>query len=86
MREISYTEAIREAAEQIMEKDSRVFIIGQGCTSPWYVGKTCDGLLQKFGEKRVIDTPVSEAAITGTAIGAAMTGLRPILIDRKSVV
>jgi len=83
MREISYTEAIREAAEQIMEKDSRVFIIGQGCTSPWYVGKTCDGLLQKFGEKRVIDTPVSEAAITGTAIGAAMTGLRPILIHPR---
>lgn len=83
MRKITYSEAIKEAAEQIMEKDSRVFLIGQGVWSPWYVGKTCNGLLQKFGEKRVIDTPVSEAAMTGTAIGAAMAGLRPILIHPR---
>jgi len=66
--------------EQMMGKDSRVFVIGQGCTSPWYVGDTTTGLTDKFGEKRVIDTPVSEAAITGVANGAAMAGMKPILI------
>jgi pyruvate dehydrogenase E1 component beta subunit len=80
MRKISYAEAIREAAEQIMEKDNQVFVIGQGVTSPWYVGNTCNGLFDKFGEKRVIDTPISENAITGAAVGAALAGLRPVLI------
>jgi pyruvate dehydrogenase E1 component beta subunit len=83
MREITYSQAINEATYQIMEKDARVFVIGQGCTSPWYVGNTCDGLLKKFGEKRVIDTPVSENAITGVAIGAAMAGLRPVLVHPR---
>ncbi|MDO8435969.1 MAG: pyruvate dehydrogenase complex E1 component subunit beta [bacterium] len=83
MRKISYSEAIREATEQMMEKDSNVFVIGQGVWSPWFVGKTCDKLLQKFGEKRVIDTPVSEAAMTGAAIGAALAGLRPVLIHPR---
>jgi len=80
MRKISYTEAIREATEQIMEKDSRVFLIGQGVTSPWYVGNTTTGLVEKFGEKRVIDTPVSENAVTGVAVGAALTQMRPFLV------
>ena len=64
----------------MMEKDSRVFIIGQGVTSPWYVGDTTAGLVDKFGAKRVIDTPVSEAAITGVANGAALAGMKPVLI------
>lgn len=80
MRKITYAEAIKEAMEQMMEKNSQVFIIGQGCTSPWYVGNTTAGLVDKFGEKRVIDTPVSEAAITGVANGAAMAGMKPVLI------
>jgi pyruvate dehydrogenase E1 component beta subunit len=83
MRKITYAEAIREATEQLMEKDKNVFLIGQGCTSPWYVGNTCDGLLKRFGEKRVIDTPVSENGITGAAIGAAMAGMRPILVHPR---
>ena len=83
MRKISYGEAIREAVEQMMEKDSQVFLIGQGVTSPWYVGNTCEGLFEKFGEKRVIDTPVSEAAITGVAVGAAIAGLRPVLVHPR---
>ncbi len=83
MRKISYSQAINEATHQLMEKDSRVFVIGQGCTSPWYVGDTTTGLIEKFGEERVIDTPVSEAAVTGAAIGAALTGLRPILIHPR---
>ncbi len=63
-----------------MEKDSRVFLIGQGVTSPWYVGNTTAGLVEKFGEKRVIDTPVSENAVTGVAVGAALTQMRPFLV------
>jgi len=80
MRRITYVEAIKEAADQMMEKDKNVFLIGQGVSSPWYVGNSCEGLVKKFGGKRVIDTPVSEAGITGIAIGAALVGLRPILV------
>jgi len=79
MRQLTYAQAINEALHQIMSADDRAFLIGQGVTSPWYVGTTTEGLLQKFSEKRVIDTPVSENAITGAAIGAAISGLRPIL-------
>jgi pyruvate dehydrogenase E1 component beta subunit len=80
MRKITYAQAINEALEQVMQKDKKVFVIGQGVTSPWYVGSTCEGLVKKFGEKRVIDTPVSENAVTGTAVGAALSGARPVLI------
>jgi len=80
MRKISYAEAIREATDQMMVQDSHVFLIGQGVTSPWYVGNTTNGLLEKFGETRVIDTPVSELAMSGVAVGSAATGLRPVLV------
>lgn len=80
MRKISYSEAIREAVEQMMEKDEKVFLIGQGVTSPWFVGNTTAGLVEKFGEKRVIDTPVSENAITGVAVGAALAKMKPVLV------
>lgn len=80
MRKITYAQAINEATYQMMEKDLRVFVIGQGCTSPWYVGNTTTGLVNKFGEKRVIDTPVSENAICGVATGAAITEMKPVLV------
>jgi len=83
MRTITYAQAINEAIHQIMAKDSRVFIIGQGCTSPWYVGGTCDGLIDRFSKQRVIDTPVSENAITGAAVGAAIAGMRPIVVHPR---
>jgi pyruvate dehydrogenase E1 component beta subunit len=79
MRELSYMQAIREALTQMLEKDSRVFLLGQGVTSPWYVGATTTGLVQRFGSARVIDTPISESAITGAAVGAALAGMRPVL-------
>jgi pyruvate dehydrogenase E1 component beta subunit len=66
-----------------LESDPRVFLIGQGVTSPWYVGKTTQGLLQEFGPERIIDTPVSENAITGSAIGAALVGMRPIVVHPR---
>ena len=70
MRTISYVEAINETLRQIMEEDKRVFVIGQGVTSPWYVGSTTTGLIEQFGPQRIIDTPVSENGVTGVAIGA----------------
>jgi len=79
MRKISYANAINEALHQIIAKDPRAFLIGQGVTSPWYVGSTTVGLIDRFGSKRIIDTPTSENAITGVALGAALAGMHPIL-------
>jgi len=62
----------------MMEKDSSVLLLGQGVPSPWYVGDSARGLLERFGPKRVIDTPVSENAITGAAVGAAIAGMKPV--------
>ena len=78
MRQITYVEAINETLHQMIEKDEKVFLIGQGVTSPWYVGNTTVGLIDRFPE-RVIDTPVSENGITGAAVGAALAGMRPVL-------
>ena len=78
MRQITYVEAINETLHQMIEKDEKVFLMGQGVTSPWYVGNTTVGLIDRFPE-RVIDTPVSENGITGAAVGAALAGMRPVL-------
>ena len=66
-----------------MERDNRVFLIGQGVKSPWYVGNTTRGLLEKFGPERIIDTPVSENGITGVAVGAAIAGMKPIVVHPR---
>jgi pyruvate dehydrogenase E1 component beta subunit len=78
-RRITYTEAINEALHQIIAKDNRAFLIGQGVTSPWYVGSTTLGLINRFGPQRIVDTPTSENAMTGVALGAALAGMHPIL-------
>lgn len=83
MRKISYVHAINEALHQMMEKDERVFIMGIGVNSPWYVGQSCAGLYERFGERRVIDTPVAENGMTGIAVGAAMAGMRPIMVHPR---
>lgn len=83
MRPLSYTQAINETLLQMMEEDPRVFLIGQGVTSPWYVGTTTVGLIDRFGPQRVIDTPVSENGITGVAVGTALAGMRPILMHSR---
>lgn len=62
-----------------MAADRDVFLIGQGVKSPWYVGNTAQGLLKRFGERRVIDTPVSENAMTGAAVGASIAGMRAVI-------
>jgi pyruvate/2-oxoglutarate/acetoin dehydrogenase E1 component len=80
---MTYSLAINEAIHQMMEVDPRVMLIGQGVKSPWYVGNTTRGLLEKFGELRVLDTPVSENAVTGAAVGAAVVGMRPIVVHPR---
>ena len=82
-RTLAYALAINEALLQEMERDDTVFLIGQGVKSPWYVGQTCKDLLSKFGPKRVIDTPVSENAITGAAVGAAIAGMKAIVVHPR---
>ena len=83
MRRISYAQAINETLHQTIASDKRVFLIGQGVTSPWYVGSTTAGLIDRFGPKRIIDTPVSENGVTGAATGAALAGMRPILVHPR---
>lgn len=82
-RKLQYSLAINEALHQMMTLDKSVFLIGQGVKSPWYVGNTCQGLLGKFGEERLIDTPVSENAVTGAAVGAAIAGMRPVVVHPR---
>ena len=83
MRQLSYALAMNEALHQMMQTDETVFLIGQGVKSPWYVGRTAEGLLDRFGASRVIDTPVSENAVTGAAVGAAIVGMRPIVVHPR---
>jgi len=83
IRKLSYGLAINEALHQMMGADESVFLIGQGVKSPWYVGNAAKGLLEKYGENRVIDTPVSENAITGAAVGAAITGMRAVVVHPR---
>jgi pyruvate dehydrogenase E1 component beta subunit len=79
----SYGEAIRLAFEYLLSTYPRVFAIGQGLWSPWYVGNSMTDLDKKFGAERVIDTPVSELACTGAAIGASLCGYRAIAIHPR---
>ena len=82
-RKINYSLAINEALHQIMSSDESVFLMGQGVKSPWYVGNTTKDLLETFGPERIIDTPVSENAVTGAAVGAALVGMRPIVVHPR---
>ncbi len=83
IRSLSYAEAIREAHAQLLATDPRVFLMGQGVWSPWYAGTTLQDLEKEFGRHRVIDSPVSENATTGAAIGAAIAGMRPIVFHPR---
>ena len=83
MRALNYAAAIREAHAQALASDPRVFVIGQGLWSPWYAGASLEALEREFGRGRVIDSPVSENAVTGLAIGAALAGMRPIVFHPR---
>ncbi len=78
MAEITYLEAIRAALIEEMERDPNVFLLGEDIGVYGGAFKVTEGLLARFGEQRVIDTPISEAAIVGAAAGAAHMGLRPV--------
>lgn len=79
----TYADAIRHGFEYAMERDEKCFAIGQGLWSPWYVGNSMRDLDKKFGKDRVIDTPVSELATTGAAVGAALNGYHPIVVHPR---
>ena len=78
-REITFGEAIKEALMEEMHRDSHVFIIGEDVAAAGTVFKVLTGLLDEFGPERVIDSPISEAGITGIGVGAAVTGMRPVV-------
>lgn len=80
---VNYGEAIRHGFEYLLETHANVFTIGQGLWSPWYVGNSMTDLDRRFGRHRVIDTPVSELACTGAAIGASLCGYRAIVIHPR---
>jgi len=78
MPETFYIDAIRDAMREEMERDERVFLIGEDVGAYGGAFKTSAGLIDRFGPERVIDTPISEIAIIGAASGAALMGMRPI--------
>lgn len=78
-----YGSAILEGFEYLLENHSEVFVMGQGLWSPWYVGNSMTNLEKNFGKERVIDTPVSELACTGAAVGASLSGYKPIVVHPR---
>ncbi len=78
MPEVTYLEALRQGLWEEMERDERVFILGEDIGIYGGAFKVTDGFIDRFGDQRVIDTPISEAAIVGAAAGAAHMGLRPV--------
>ena len=78
-REIMYRDALREAIDEEMERDATVFIIGEGIAERGGSYKVTEGLLAKYGPKRVRDTPIAEAGMIGVGVGAAIAGARPIV-------
>ena len=79
MRNLRYREALREAMSEEMDRDERIFLMGEEVGHYQGAYKVSEGLLEKFGTKRVIDTPIAEGGFAGIGIGAAMVGLRPII-------
>ncbi len=79
MRELQFREAIREAMSEEMRRDERIFLMGEEVAEYSGAYKVSQGMLEEFGPKRVIDTPISELGFAGIAVGAAMLGLKPIV-------
>jgi acetoin:2,6-dichlorophenolindophenol oxidoreductase subunit beta len=78
-RELTFAQAVREALAEEMRRDSRVCIFGEDVAEAGTPFKVLSGLVEEFGAERVLDTPISEAGFTGMGVGAAMTGLRPVV-------
>lgn len=82
-RDISFAQAIREGLDQAMEQDSKVFVIGEGVPDPKAIFNTTAGLREKYGSKRVFDMPLAENGLTGICIGAALFGMRPVMVHQR---
>ncbi len=80
----TYAQALAEATNQAMELDPNVIIIGQGIMDKGQIFGSTEGLLQKFGRERVIEMPIAESAVAGLCVGAALKGLRPILVLQRA--
>jgi acetoin:2,6-dichlorophenolindophenol oxidoreductase subunit beta len=81
--EYNYGSALCAGFEYLLETYPETFVLGQGLWSPWYVGNSMTGLDQRFGKDRVIDTPVSELACTGAAVGASLAGMKAIVVHPR---
>ena len=79
MREIQFREALREAMNEEMRKDDKIFLLGEEVAEYNGAYKVSQGMLDEFGAKRIIDTPIAELGFAGIAVGAAMNGLKPIV-------
>jgi pyruvate dehydrogenase E1 component beta subunit len=79
MREIAFREALREALQEEMRRDERVFLMGEEVAEYNGAYKVSQGMLEEFGEKRIIDTPISELGFAAVGVGAAQNGLRPVV-------
>ena len=78
-RELTFGDAIKEALAEELRRDPRVFMLGEDIAEAGTTFKVLNGLVEEFGKDRVIDTPISEPGFTGLAVGAAMTGMRPVV-------
>ena len=82
-RNLSFAEAIREALDQAMHHDDRVIVIGEGVPDPKAIFNTTAGLYKKYGNTRVFDMPLAENGVTGICIGAALAGMRPVMVHQR---
>src|SRR5512146_1725611 len=78
-RELTFAEAIREALQEEMRRDPTVYVMGEDVAEAGTPFKVLSGLVEEFGSQRIIDSPISEPGITGIGVGAAMTGMRPVV-------
>jgi len=83
MIKTTYSDAILSGFDYLLKNYPEVFVLGQGLWSPWYVGNTMKNLDKKYGKERIIDTPVSESACTGAAVGASICGMKPIIVHPR---
>ena len=82
-RDITFVQAIREGLDQAMEQDPNLIVIGEGVPDPKAIFNTTSELQKKFGPKRVFDMPLSENGVTGVCIGAALSGMRTVLVHQR---
>ena len=82
-KKIKFSKGILDAYNYLLQNHKEFFVIGQGLWSPWYVGETMKDLDLKYGKDRVIDCPVSEYATTGAAVGASISGYKPMIVHPR---